>query len=60
MYRRKRPNIANEQPVLHRPSEHPNQRRRPQTMLLTSTFSAQTGTTFAAASGCGFRGTGSA
>jgi hypothetical protein len=47
MYRRKRPKTANEQPVLHRPSEHPNRRRTPQTMLLTSTFSAQTGTAFA-------------
>jgi hypothetical protein len=48
LYRRKRPKTATEQPVLHRPSEHPNQRRRPQTMLLISTFSAHTGTAFAA------------
>jgi len=48
LYRRKRPKTATEQQVLHRPSEDPNQGRTPQAMLLTSTFSAQTGTAFAA------------
>jgi len=47
LYRRKR-KTATEQPVLHRPSEHPNQRWTPQTMLLTSAFTAQFDTEFAA------------